>query len=82
MVQSIANQEAIKRFIRKVNNARNALGAKNDPKPQHVHSSPFEHYCIAKSAWKRQDIIAWLGELRGDPAFEVRSQILDYCCSN
>jgi hypothetical protein len=49
MVWSIANQEAIERVIRKINDARNTLSAKSNPKPQRLRTSPFEHYYIAKS---------------------------------
>ena len=71
MVRSITNQEAIERFIRKVNDAREDLHKQSNPRPKRLRTSPLDHYYIANSAWKRQDLIAWLGERRGDPAFEV-----------
>ncbi|KIJ58068.1 hypothetical protein HYDPIDRAFT_103322 [Hydnomerulius pinastri MD-312] len=70
MVRSIANQEAIERFIKKVNDARENHAAQNDPPPQRPRTSPSEHYHIAQSSRKSYDLTAWLGERRGDSAFE------------
>ena len=62
MVCSITNQEAIERFIRKVNDAREDLHKQSNPRPKRLRTSPLDHYYIANSARKRQDLIAWLGE--------------------
>ncbi|KIK75878.1 hypothetical protein PAXRUDRAFT_18604 [Paxillus rubicundulus Ve08.2h10] len=70
MVRSIANQEAIERFIRKVNDSREKFTLQNEPVPRRLRDSPSEHYHIAKSSRKSEDITAWLVERSGDPAFE------------
>ena len=62
MVCSITNQEAIKQFIRKVNDAQKDLHKQSNPRPKHLCTLPLDHYYIANLAWKHQDLIAWLGE--------------------
>ena len=71
MVCSITNQEAIKQFIRKVNDAQKDLHKQSNPRPKHLCTLPLDHYYIANLAWKHQDLIAWLGEWWGNSAFEV-----------
>ncbi|KIJ10138.1 hypothetical protein PAXINDRAFT_16841 [Paxillus involutus ATCC 200175] len=70
MVWSIANQEAIERFIKKVNDAHEKFSLQNEPAPRCLRNSPSEHYHIAKSSHKSEDLTAWLVEQRGDSAFE------------
>ncbi|KIK80588.1 hypothetical protein PAXRUDRAFT_15698 [Paxillus rubicundulus Ve08.2h10] len=70
MVKSIANQEAIEQFIKKVNDARKKLNEQNDPQPCQPHTSPLEHYHIAKSSRNSKDFTAWLREQRGNHAFK------------
>ena len=41
-----------------------------------LRTSPSDHYHIAESSRKSQDITAWLSSLEGDPAIEVRKQSL------
>ena len=75
MIQSIANQEAIERFIRKVDDARSWLNTEDDPKPQCTCTFPSDHYHIAKSSHKKKDLTTWLGRRRSDPAFTVRRDL-------
>lgn len=70
MVASIANQEAIERFIKQFNNARQGLSQRNKTK-QRVRSHPSEHHRIAESSRKADNLTAWLAERRDDPAFDV-----------
>ena len=70
MVASIANQEAIERFIKQFNNARQGLSQQNKTK-QHVQSRPSEHHRITESSRKADNLTAWLAERRDDPAFDV-----------
>jgi len=82
MIQSIANQEAIEWFIKNVNGTCKKLREQGNPKPQCLHTAPFGHHNMVKLAQKHQDVIAWLGELQGDPTFKIHSQLLDHCCYN
>lgn len=73
MVTSIANQEAIERFIRKVNIARVTLTPGQDIRQstRGPRTSPSEHYRIAASSRQSHDLTVWLGNRRDDPAIEV-----------
>lgn len=73
MVTSIANQEAIERFIRRVNTVRESLatGGNHSRRPARQRSSPADHYHIAAASRNVQDLTEWLGELGDDPAIEV-----------
>ncbi|KIJ60801.1 hypothetical protein HYDPIDRAFT_58430, partial [Hydnomerulius pinastri MD-312] len=68
MVRSIANQEAIERFVRKVNDAREKINAQDNPQPQRSRTSPSDHYHIAKSARQNENLTVWLGKRKDDPA--------------
>ncbi|KAI6112660.1 hypothetical protein F5141DRAFT_1003094, partial [Pisolithus sp. B1] len=73
MVSSIANQEVIERFIRKVTHARDKLAAQYPIQlchPRRSRTSPWDHYHIAKEAGKTHDLFVWLAEHAGDPAVE------------
>lgn len=72
MVKSIANQDAIERFIKKVDDSRRRINMETDPQTRRHRSSPSEHYHLAKSSRQSKDLTAWLGDRRGDPAFQVR----------
>lgn len=71
MVKSIANQEAIERFIRKVDEARKQLNTEENPPPQRTRTSPSEHHHIAESSRDKKDLTTWLGARCNDPAFTV-----------
>lgn len=71
MVRSIANQEAIERFIKKVNDAWKKLNEESHLPLQCLHTSPFEHYHMAENSQKHKDLMEWLSEHRGDPTFKV-----------
>ncbi|KIJ11124.1 hypothetical protein PAXINDRAFT_15944 [Paxillus involutus ATCC 200175] len=72
MVTSMANQEAIERFIRKVNAARVTLAPGQDilHSTRCSRTSPSEHYHIAASSRQGHDLTVWLGDRRNDPAVE------------
>ncbi|KAG9312025.1 hypothetical protein JVU11DRAFT_7301 [Chiua virens] len=78
MVASIANQEAIERFVRKVIVARETLVADtaNLNTPWHARSLPEDHYRIASSTRIAHDLTSWLSEKRNDPAARVSSSLL------
>jgi len=82
MVKSIANQEAIERFVRKVDNARQEFSREDNPQPQRARTSPRDHYSIAQSSRVSEDLIAWLGVRRDDPAFQVRCKRFLQRCTN
>ena len=78
MVKSISNQDAIERFIRKVDAARRALSQQDDSQPRRrARTSPSDHYSIAQSSRKSEDLTAWLGIRRNDPAFRVSATCHD-----
>ena len=52
MVRSMANQEAIERFIKKVNDARKKLNEDDHPHQLHLRTSLFEHYHISENSRK------------------------------
>ena len=70
MVGSIANQEAMERFICQVNIAREKFQVQAAA-PSHLHTPPSDHYFIAKHADTSSNITAWLSELKNDPAVTV-----------
>ena len=70
MVGSIANQEAMERFICQVNTAREKFQAQAAA-PSHLRTPPSDHYFIAKHADTSYNITAWLSELKNDPAVTV-----------
>lgn len=70
MVASIANQEAIERFIKQFNNARQQLSRQIETK-QRIRSHPSEHHRIADSSRRADNLTAWLAQRRDDPAFDV-----------
>ena len=70
MVGSIANQEAIERFIRKINGVHKELNWENRPK-RRVRTPPSDHYYIAGSCRTFDNLTAWLAERRDDSAFDV-----------
>ncbi|KAN0088931.1 hypothetical protein V8E55_005988 [Tylopilus felleus] len=71
MVKNIANQDAIERFIRKVESARRNLGLEAQPESQarRLRTSPLDHYSIAQTSHKIDFLTAWLGRRQNDPAF-------------
>ena len=74
MVLSIANQEAVEQFIKKVIDARQLLEAQHPRQachPCHTRTSPWDHYHIAKEAQKMHNLFVWLMEHKDDPAVEV-----------
>lgn len=73
MVTSMAKQEAIERFIRKVNTSHETLGASISQIQQtkRMRSSPSDHHHIAATARSSYDLTEWLGEQGEDPAIEV-----------
>lgn len=75
MVASIANQEAIERFVRKFNEARQVLNQERQPK-RRVRTSPSDHYYIAESSRMSDNLTAWLAERRGDLAFDVSCSVI------
>ncbi|KIJ17498.1 hypothetical protein PAXINDRAFT_110880 [Paxillus involutus ATCC 200175] len=70
MVTSIAKQEAIERFIRKVNTAREMLHSQENQQPPRPRCSPSEHYHIAAMTRLGRDLTEWLSAQRGDPAVQ------------
>jgi hypothetical protein len=54
MVKSIANQDAIEQYIRKVDNARRSLNLQRQPEsqPQRTRTSPLDHYSITQTSHK------------------------------
>ena len=74
---SLAHQEAIERFVAKVDSARDsllAIEACSQPKrPPHPHTIPTDHYHIAVSTRQSHDITEWLSERGEDPAVNVNS---------
>ncbi|KIJ07145.1 hypothetical protein PAXINDRAFT_90874, partial [Paxillus involutus ATCC 200175] len=70
MVTSIAKQEAIERFIRKVNTARETLHSQENQQPPRPRCSPSEHYHIAATTRLGRDLTEWLSAQRGDPAVQ------------
>ena len=74
---SLAHQEAIERFVAKVNSARDSLLAAEEasqPKcPPRLCTSPTDHFHIAASTWQSHDLTEWLSNHRDDPATHVRS---------
>ena len=74
MVSSIANQEAVERFIKKVIDARQLLEAQHPRqacRPHRTQTSPWDHYHITKEAQKTHNLFVWLTEHKDDPAVEV-----------
>jgi hypothetical protein len=73
MVKSIANQDAIERYIRKVDNAQRSLNLQRQPEsqPRHTCTSPLDHYSIAQTSRKVDSLTSWLGRYTNDPAFIV-----------
>lgn len=61
-VKSIANQDAIERFIRKVDNARRNLNLQRQPEsqPRRTRTSPSDHYSIAQTSRKIDSLTSWL----------------------
>ena len=76
MVKSIANQEAIECFIRKVDKARKQFNGDSTIEPECLHTSPSEHYHIAESSEEKHSVTAWLNKQANDPSFRVRSYVL------
>lgn len=75
MVKSIANQDAIEQFIRKVESARRNLGleAQLESQARHLRTS---HYSITQMSHKIDFLTAWLERRQNDPAFIVSQTIL------
>jgi hypothetical protein len=73
---SLAHQEAIERFIAKVDSARDSLLATeacSQPKrPPRPRTFPTDHYHIAASTRQSHDITEWLSKRGEDPAVNVR----------
>ena len=78
MVRSMVNQEAIERYIKKINDVRKKFDEANHPRPLRLRTSPFEHYHIAENSRERRDLTEWLSERRGDPAFKVNETRQDH----
>ncbi|KAG6380707.1 hypothetical protein JVT61DRAFT_5085 [Boletus reticuloceps] len=70
MIKSMTNQDAIERFIRKVDVARRTLNQQDgDLQPRRARTSPLEHHSIAQSSRTSNDLTTWLGRRQDDPAF-------------
>lgn len=78
MTRSIANQEAIERFIKKVSNAYEKTTNMMSEQPDVL---PYNHYSIAKSACKSSNLLCWLGELQDNPAYKVSLLSWPECCT-
>ena len=77
MVSSIANQEAVEQFIKKVIDARQLLEAQHPRQachPRHTQTSPWDHYHIAKEAQKTHNLFVWLTDTRMIP--QLRCHII------
>ena len=72
-VKSIANQDTIERFVRKVDNTRRNLSLQRQPEsqPRRTHTSPSDHYSIAQTSRKIDSLTSWLRRHTNNPAFVV-----------
>jgi len=84
MVASMTLLESRERYLQWVLDARfreqadisgNGEQGEEETRPRRLRTSPYEHYHIAESSRRSQDITAWLSNLVGDPAIEVSDSL-------
>jgi len=79
MVGSMTLLESRERYLQRLLDARVSERTAQDGhsnRTRRLRTSPSDHYHIAESSRKSQDITAWLSSLEGDPAIEVRRHSL------
>jgi hypothetical protein len=68
----MTSQDAIEHLVKKVIAAREIIVVqKANPRPKHLHTSPIDHYYIAKYSCESFDLTAWLVDLADDPVVKV-----------
>jgi hypothetical protein len=80
----MVRQEARHRLVRKILKRHEKLAAEAgqwNRRQKRQRTSPSDHYHISKHPKASYDITAWLSELDGDPAKEVRLRLLFYADS-
>jgi len=75
-IKSITNQDAIERFIRKVDTARRSL--EEHLEPRRTRNSPSEHCFVAQTSRKADNLTAWLDRRRNDIAFTASFTLLGF----